>query len=218
MRPGAGETAPCRKCVSLTSGRAVSRCTADDVPPRRAGAESTWPPRQAAAQASACHGGRERNSRLVCLSSQNLCTGDRAAGRIPAGSRPPVTSCPAHRADPAPRRAASARSPWRGGHRHPAGLLAVFEQFSQPLEFLPGSHRGQFQPRTSASSRMWRHPRWPRPAASQCGPGQEPATRRPPGARLPATRLGPASCPLVNCRSERPRARSRARLIGAGST
>jgi hypothetical protein len=216
MHPGAGETAPCRKCVSLTSGRAV-RCTADDVPPRRAGAESTWPPRQAAAQASACHGGRERNSRLVCSSSQNPCTGDRAAGRIPAGSRPA-----GHQLSRAPGRSSTPACRIRSitlarRHRHPAGLLAVFEQFRSRWSSCLGhtavsSSRARRQPRGCGAT-----PRWPR-SASQCGPGQEPAARRPPEARLPTTRPGPASCPLVNCRSERPRARSRARLIGAGST
>jgi hypothetical protein len=51
----------------------VSRCTAEDIPPRSARAEITGPPRRAAAQSSACLGGRERSSRLVSSSSQNPC-------------------------------------------------------------------------------------------------------------------------------------------------
>ncbi|HEY1001324.1 MAG TPA: hypothetical protein VGD83_16935, partial [Streptosporangiaceae bacterium] len=57
----------------------MTRCTAEDIPPRSALAEVTGPSRQAPAQASAWRGGRDRSSRLVCSSSQKPCAGDRPA-------------------------------------------------------------------------------------------------------------------------------------------
>jgi hypothetical protein len=99
----------------------------DDVAPRVPGGAGCLLPqhgealRGPGAEAQQVHpavghvgGGRERSS-LVSSSSRNPCAGDRPAGRLRAGRLGPVTSRPARRAGPGPRRAASARSPVPGG-------------------------------------------------------------------------------------------------------
>ena len=68
----------------------MTRCTAEDIPPRSARAETTGPPRRAPAQVSARGGGRDRSSRLVWSSSRKPCAGERSAtlssSQKPAGS------------------------------------------------------------------------------------------------------------------------------------
>ena len=63
-------------CAVLRSEQVDSR----GHPAAQGRAEITGPPSWAAAQASACRGGRERSSRLVASSSQNPCAGDGLPG------------------------------------------------------------------------------------------------------------------------------------------